>query len=220
MPSKAEQLAALLTAGLADYDRGAILYQAQAARRRGDRRTETYLRTILDTPRPTATPPARHPKDHAPGGGPRKVALTDSDRMWLDRLPRDPRDITLQDAAALAGLSKSLDRMANPSDARLLDSIWGPVDALHARRVAQEQLAYARRPLPVIPPGGEALIAEALSEELASEFTPDEIHGRAVEMLRSSREWQAAMHAQSIDRAESTIAALAAGAAQAAQFTP
>lgn len=208
-----------LTVSTGGMRQGSALYLAAQARRSGNRRLAEYLQKIADTPGAEQVV-ARHPRDLARGAARRdKAGLTDSDRMWLARLPTDPKQIRWEDAVALAELVASVDSMAHPSDARLLASIWEPVDALHSRRVAEQRLANTRRPLPAIPDGAVDVVAEALAGEVDG-LTEQEVRARAAQMLQDAMVARDLQHGASVVTAQADLDALDTAAADRARVAP
>jgi hypothetical protein len=197
----AQGLAELLAQAPTGLRSGALRYHAQQARRAGNSRLAELLdRAARQTH--AAPPVGRHPGDRARRD--QQLAergLSDSDRIWLSRLPSDPSAVTFDDAEALAGLVASVGAMKHPGDARLLASIWSPVKTIHDRRHAAETVATARAPLSPLPDGCVAALAAIVATEVTG-LSADEVTARAGEMLRAAVEGRDQERAQVVARAE------------------
>lgn len=102
-------------------------------------------------------------------------ALNAADVAWLSRLP-EPVQVTYADAEQLSMLAA---QVVNPSDVRLVASLWEPVKAVHDKAAAEHAVQQARRPHAPLP---KALAVAALKQALADEvpdLTEKERHHRA-----------------------------------------
>ena len=171
-------------------------------------------RTFLDDMQQlrSETPPADDRYLH-PGQAAGAVApgsdkpLSPADLAWLQRLPRDPAAITWEDARDVAKLAQSIGKFTNPSDARLVHSIWEPLRVLHDRRLAQAELKAAEQPLPKVPSSAVGALATALQAELP-QHSADEVMTRTERMLNDLLSEREANRAGRISAAKATIAAV------------
>jgi hypothetical protein len=113
-----------------------------------------FLSEFLDQPRAADRGAYNHPRNGAVTNVDRKKAALDpSDLAWLDRLPKDPTKLSLKQGHA------------SQSDRRLVQSIYGPIKALHDKAEATHDLELARRPLQKISQTARAAVAEALCND-------------------------------------------------------
>lgn len=131
--------------------------------------------------------------------------LSAADLAWLERLPRDPAAISWEDARQVAKMAQSIGAVSNPSDARLIRSVWQPLRIHHDRRLAEAELAAAEKPLPKVPSSAGGALAAALQAELP-QHTPDEVMTRTEQMLSKLLDQRKADHAGRIAAAKATIA--------------
>lgn len=97
---------------------------------------------------------------------PRREPLTASDLMWLDRLPRDPAEVTEDQAKELAQLASRVEPRS--SDARLVSSIFEPVRERYQSRTTEALVSRQQKLAPPPPPGyGLTLLAEAIARSEA-----------------------------------------------------
>jgi hypothetical protein len=131
--------------------------------------------------------------------------LTPSDLMWLERLPRDPADVSYEDARALSQLAHSTE--PGSADARLMNSIYEPVRRLHAGRLAQVELARLEEtPLPDVPANqAVAALAKAYLREIPV-LTEDEAVGRAQTDYLEARDKARQGRAEKLDEARAAVA--------------
>jgi hypothetical protein len=115
--------------------------------------------------------------------------LSDTERAWLEHLPKDPAAVTFEDAPALAALAQRFSPATQPAEARHVNTFWQPVSDLHERRILKNTIALASRPLPDVP-RDEALgaLIEAVRAE-RPKGTPDyEIRAHALHLLNGALE--------------------------------
>lgn len=161
-----KELNALLGGG--STSRGTAIFLAQKLKREGGSPALRRLCEELIGQRIEKLTMPSHPQQHAG----RERYLRDNDEelspvelVWLQRLPRDPKEVTFEEAARLASLAASINTLKAPSSARLVESVWEPVKALHDKRVAEAQLERARQPLPSIPDGALDAVTELLARD-------------------------------------------------------
>lgn len=149
-----------------------------------------FLVEMEQTARTTPAPTAKylHPADMArrlPASSPNSVAktgLSPADLMWIDRLPRDPEQVSHDDAVTLAGLAREVSPMTNPADSRLVASVWTPVREVHDRRSAQvDAAAAAATPAPNVPSSTLAALADSIESEV-----PGLTHAEALQRAGAS----------------------------------
>jgi hypothetical protein len=159
------------------------------------------------------------------GDGP----LTPTELAWLDRLPRDPAEVSYQDARALAGLAQALGGYAGingrvsgmraagddgpgpkatSADLRLVRAVWDPVRELHDRKQAEVNLANASASYPTIPASTEAALADAIHRENGDVLTREEAVTRAARLVRDARQARADQQARDRYQAETQLAAV------------
>lgn len=156
-----------------------------------------------------------HPADgvgmeYAPSAGGAVVKhspLPAADIAWLERLPRDPAQITHEDARELAAMALRVKPASG--DARLVRSIWAGVDRLHSKRAAEVELRNLQAATPPRLPRDAAsrVIGAVLAE--APQLTTEEALTRADRLLQDA---VTAREAQRVDR-------IAEAKAQIAEFT-
>lgn len=113
------------------------------------------------TGRPTPyAHPGRGPASR-PAGPPR--SLTAGDLAWLDQLPRDPAQVSDDDAAALARLARQV--ALGSSDDRIVQAAWTPVRQLHDARAREHDLGHARSVVTLPEAELQAALADALADE-------------------------------------------------------
>ncbi len=203
-----KELNALLGGG--STSRGTAIFLAQKLKREGG---SPALRQLCDelisrrVEKPTLPP---HPEQHTARGR----YLRDSDEelspvelVWLQRLPRDPKDVTFEEAARLAALAGSISPTKAPSSARLVESVWEPVKALHDKRLAEAKLEQARQPLPSIPDGGLQAITELLVRE-HPDVSENALSVHAQELLAEFQSTRQHDHQQAVAAAEGAIEAI------------
>ncbi|GAB6983525.1 hypothetical protein [Nocardioides pyridinolyticus] len=167
MKLTSKDIVGLLEGGLAN---GQAMFHLSKRRQPGDllsTRQRAFLEEVTRTGRKSGQVP-----EHPESGAAREQYRRDSDAelsavelAWLDRLPRDPAQVRFEDAQRLAALAASISPMKAPQSARLIESAWAPVKALHDRRVAEAELKQAQRPLPRLPDGLVDALLDALIEE-------------------------------------------------------
>ncbi len=154
--------------------------------------------------------PGSDPKAHAPGRG--GTPLSPSDLAWIDRLPNDPTKMPYEDAAALAGLSASLAGTQHTSDARLVDSVWKPVQEVHDANAARVALDQAQRSVPDVPSSAVRALADSIAAEVPN-LEPAEALSRAGTQLREALDKRTAAREQKILDARAAIAQASEAAA-------
>lgn len=93
---------------------------------------------------------------------PNKQPLSAADLMWLDRLPRDPAEVTEDQAKELAKISARVE--PNTGDARLVETIFGPVRARFQTQATEGAVARQQLVAPPSPPSNAvAVLAEAIA---------------------------------------------------------
>lgn len=159
---------------------GAVAFQRRDMRsgmngRIGPDSHHRFLAEMEQTARTAPAPTASylHPADMArvrPASSPNsaaKTGLSPADLMWIDRLPRNPEQVSHDDAVTLAGLAREVSSMTSPSDARLIQSVWEPVREVHDRRSAQaDAAAAAATPDPNVPSSTLAALADSIEAEV------------------------------------------------------
>lgn len=171
--------------------RGGLAYQERAARPTGGGGGDVHSTMLTEllgvVPRPSElVPKYQHPgrsKDRNRGGGP----LTQTDHALLTRLPTDPAKVSFDDAAWLSSLVADVSPIKHSADARLLDSYWKPVAAIHDAKAADVELQNALNTpaSPVVPKSMRAsLTAAILREEPA--LTASEADGRAKKKIEGA----------------------------------
>ncbi len=147
--------------------------------------------------------PADDPKAR-PAGKP-SDGLTPSDLAWINRLPADPAAVPFDDAVALAGLASGLSTFKNPSDVRLVQSVWAPVRELHDANAARVALAAAQTPVPNVPSSALSALTDSIAAEVPN-LQPAEAVGRAGNLLREALDKRATVRQQKVDDARAAIA--------------
>jgi hypothetical protein len=104
--------------------------------------------------------PGRGPASR-PAGPPR--SLTAGDLAWLDRLPRDPAQVSDDDATAVARLAREV--APGTSDDRIVQAAWNPVRQLHDARAREHDLGHARNVVTLPTAHLQAALADALADE-------------------------------------------------------
>lgn len=166
-----KQLIDLATAGLAGTNRGRAMSLKRRlsgpAIRLPSAKQRAFVEGLLSQPREDAAGAYNHPANGVAHNIDRKkTQLLPSDIAWLDRLPKDPDQVSIDDARTLYGLLKSLPLgRASESDRRLVQSHWGPIKALHDKAQAEHNLRLASRPLPEITTAAVTAVAEAMRNE-------------------------------------------------------
>lgn len=204
-------LLALIAARPTGVNRGRALAHAQMANRRGlspagTDTTAAQRRFIQEMAAGAVVETAgyNHPATAAVAVPRTGKELTAVEMAWLDRLPRDPAQVTWEDARSLAAMaSQSL----SPADRRLVASVWEPVRHLHDRRAAEVSLANARRPLPEVPASAYNALADAISDEHA-ELTDGEALSRASAALHEALAERSAARERELQAAQAQLAAL------------
>lgn len=141
--------------------------------------------------------------------------LTAVDVAWLTRLPTDPGALAEVDIRALAQMVVDADPRS--SDARLLDSVFAPIQQHYERRVAEANAATVRAVVrsPAGPVAGvEDVLAEALLEDEPA-IGEREARARARETITAQVERQQRQARALLDQADADVARVAAG-----QFDP
>ena len=210
----------LLQAPATGMSRGRAFHARSEAKRPGTGATAAQRRfteALTDLPRRTSEAYA-HPATSAIGARHETPALTPADLMWLDRLPRDPAQVSFNDARRLASMEAGLrDGRAPASDRRLLASIWEPVRSVHDRKAAEVALRNAQQPLPQVPSGALDALVDAISAELP-ELHDDEVVLRASRMLHEALDNRSRSREVAIDAATRQLDEL--DAAQQARLAP
>lgn len=105
---------------------------------------------------------------------PRREPLTASDLMWLERLPRDPAEVTEDQAKELANLAARVEPRS--SDARLVQSIFEPVRERYQARTTEALVGRQQKLAPPRPPDyGLTLLAEAIARDEAPAGCGEEV---------------------------------------------
>lgn len=181
--------------------------------RRGSRPGHSLPRAQLDFVKAVYESYQRKPKGEAVPAHPEKTSirhryrresdgeLTPVELAWLDRLPRDPAKVRFEDAERLAALAGSISEMRSPQSARLVNSIWEPVKALHDHRVAAADLERAKRPLPAVPEQVTDALIDALSVDHPG-VPRAALHVQANEMLAKVRDERQQRHADGLRHAQ------------------
>ncbi len=147
--------------------------------------------------------PGNDPKAHAPGRG--GTPLSPSDLAWINRLPTDPAQVSYTDASQLAGLASSLSGTQHASDARLVDSVWKPVQEVHDAAAARVALTAAQRPAPPVPSSALQALTDAIATEVPT-LQPTEALSRAGAALRDAMDKRATVRQQKVADARDAIA--------------
>jgi len=147
--------------------------------------------------------PGNDPKAHAPGRG--GTPLSPSDLAWIGRLPTDPTKMPYDDAVQLAGLSASLAGTQHASDARLVDSVWKPVQEVHDAGAARVALDQAQRSVPDVPSSAVRALADSIAAEVPN-LQPAEALSRASTQLREALDKRATVRQQKVLDARAAIA--------------
>lgn len=198
------EITSLVSKPLTGVTRGRAMALERRERRQGSvgtQRTREFLAQMAAAPVPTLDT-----YTHPAVGYPQRLdsgPLSPAEMAWLERLPREPAQITFDDAQALASLSASISSMKNRSDRRLVDSVWTPVKELHDRNAAQVQLRNAQRTPTTIPNALPAL-ADAIAAAEPS-LEPGEAIGRAGRALESAQRSRLERREQAIFDADSTL---------------
>jgi len=139
--------------------------------------------------------------------------LSASDLAWINRLPSDPAQVSHDDAIQLAGLAAGLTGVqSNPSDARLISSVWSPVREIHDANAARAALAAAQTSPPPVPSSAVRALADAIAAE-TPELTPTEALSRAGSQLRDSLDNRVGARQQKVLDARAAIARASEAAA-------
>jgi len=201
-----------------------------------------WLRQVVDKKDLFARPePYRHP--FRPGGAPslrrglrtqvQKAdgsvevqvdgALSASEIAWLERLPKEPGQVSYADAQTLAGILNDFEvnnhRQSHPADDRLLRSVVAPIRHVYDLRAAEHEARSARTPLEDIPDGLTAAIAattaadeERMRDNIKSQGLPvpaaasgDEFGMRASMAMRSALEQRRMAWEDEIDAADREV---------------
>jgi hypothetical protein len=124
-----------------------------------------------------------------------RVPLSPADIAWLDRLPKEPTEISSEDLRTLTTMAG---RAASDGDRRLLETILGPVRAHHDRlerrsrledTIAKASLSHQRDK--DVEHLAISVLAERLHQE-TPELTEGEAEARARQALRER--WDRAEH--------------------------
>ena len=210
-----ETIARLLSANGSTV-RGEVIFYLEQARKPNSGTPKTReLLTALATPKASRTK-VTHPLEHATREQYRRDNdddLSPVELMWLQRLSLDPTKVSFPDAARLAALAQSISPMQAPASARLIDSIWGPVKAVHDRRIAEEQRANAAEPLTRIPSVAIGAIAELLEQQNAG-LDDLAIASKAREVIASVSTQREDRHSKALARADRDLKELADRKAQ------
>jgi len=134
--------------------------------------------------------------------------LSAVEMQWLQRLPDDPSKTSFDDATALGQLAAGVSKMQHPTDHRLVQSYWQPVQDHHDAAEAEVALSNARSTsLPTPPSSTMPALVEAVTAE-HPELSPGESAGRAKAMLDEATTKRADAQAQAIANAKDKLAAL------------
>jgi hypothetical protein len=157
-------------AGSGDYDAHALVDELLTAQKRP---TAELVRT------PWWDVRASHESQRRP--------LGPADFMWLQRLDRDPAKVS--DAEARELFKMRLETELGSSEARLIESMFAPVEALHEGRVdAANRAALAKVaafPVPAIPSRATEMVRR-LIEEADPELRYHETEQRAREVIAAA----------------------------------
>lgn len=120
---------------------------------------------------------------------PKELGRTDV--MWLERLPRNPVEISDDDARRVAALAMAVEPRS--SDDVLMRSIFGPIKAHHERLAADAELTNARRLGNL---ESERAYENAAATALGSLIHAEEPNLKAHEAVGRARDELAAVHAE------------------------
>ncbi len=116
-----------------------------------------------------------------------RVPLSPADLAWIDRLPKNPTEISPEDLRTLTDLAG---RAASPGDRRLLETILGPIREHYNRQERREHLKHVIARASQVPQRDRhlenraiSLLADRLRKEIP-ELTEGEAEGRARQELR------------------------------------
>ncbi len=166
-----------------------------------------FLTEVLGTAANTARPEQyNHPATTASLVAPRDTPLTAAELAWLDRLPRDPGQVSHQDAQTLASLVQSMRGTATAADRRLLRSIFDPVREMHDHNQAETEMRNAQQQQPPIPSSALGALADAIHTE-TPELEPDEALARASKLLREASDKRANKRSLAIGAAQDKLGA-------------
>jgi len=156
----------------------------------------------------------QHPGDDPkarPVGKP-SPGLVPADLAWISRLPQDPAQVSHADAVALAGLASGLSATANPSDHRLIQSVWLPVKEHHDAASAKVALANAQTPVPPVPSSALPALTDAVAAE-TPQLQPTEAVARAGTLLREALDKRTSAREDKVTAARAAIALASEAAA-------
>lgn len=142
-----------------------------------------------------------HPRAAARPGHRKAGPLEPVEIAWLQTLPRDPSQVTFEDATALAALASAVSRMQHPADARLVAAYWAPVEAMHDRAQAEITLRNAQQPVPSIPSSALGALTDAVAREVP-ELNDIEVTTRAGNVLRDALTVREEQRQAQIDEAQ------------------
>ncbi len=167
------------------------------------------VREVQDTAKDTTPPPERytHPAATASYAPARTTPLTPAELAWLDRLPRDPSQVSFEDAKTLATLTSSMrGGTGTTADRRLLQSITGPVMEIHDRNAAEVDLRNAQQAQPPIPASALGALGDAVLAE-TPDLEPGEALARASKLLQAAADKRANDRALVVQQAQDKITA-------------
>jgi len=158
-------------------------------------------------PTPAYSHPARQP--HLAGAQTRTGPLTPAEVTFLDRLPRDPSEVSYADATEVFRLLATADPAEHRSDLPLLRSIADPLREHHDGNAAQADLVRAQQPLHDIPASALSALADAIGAEY-DQLQPTEVIARANTMLSDIGSQRVAKRFAAINAAETRISEVTA----------
>lgn len=184
--------------------------------RHGDQAVGTdvarFANEVYEIPRATR-PTVIHPTQTNTARSYRRESddLTPAELVWLQRLPLEPEKVTHDDAARLAGMAGSIERMKSPSSYQLVQSIWNPVREIHDLKVAEENAKLVRESLPPVPESTERALQSTLRSE-HPDWPDSAISAHANELLNETLTRRTQDHEQAVRQADETLARLRAEA--------
>lgn len=166
------------------------------------------VREVQDTAKDTTPPPERynHPAAMASYAPARTTPLTAAELAWLERLPRDPSQVSFEDAKTLATLTSSMRGTETIADRRLLQSITDPVMEIHDRNAAEVDLRNAQQAQPPIPASALGALGDAVHAE-TPDLQPGEALARASKLLQAAADKRANDRALVVQQAQDKITA-------------
>jgi hypothetical protein len=207
MPLSSDELLRFVREPLTSVMRGRAMASARTLRKEGTpaaRLQSEFLQALAAMPTSQPLPTKNHlgaEQNSRPSGNPfrgtikainrPRSGLTESELRWLDRLPKDPSQVTLEDARTVAAMAAYLPK-GHHDDARLLESIARPLREFHDQHTVKPLLAEARTPLPNMPAELGAAVSATFAHELAGSSYSDDValaagHAAMTEALNERR---------------------------------